>query len=110
MAMTPVPLIVARWPRGALPWIAPDLALQLDNVQEDVGLAAQLVGHHRRLRRDGGDHRYPHALALDGLDQRAEIAIAREQHDVVDMRRDLHRMHRKLDVHASLHLAAAGLV
>ncbi len=41
---------------------------------------------------------------------RAEIAVAREQHDVIDRGRDLHRVDRKLDVHVALDLAAAGLV
>jgi hypothetical protein len=33
-----------------------------------------------------------------------------KQHDVIDERRDLHRVDRKLDVHVALDLAAAGLV
>ena len=54
---------------------------------EDVGLAAQFVGDHRRLRRDGRDHGDAHAAALHRFDQRAEIAVAGEQHHVVDVRR-----------------------
>src|SRR3954471_4213325 len=41
---------------GAFGRVAAELGLQLDEVGEDVGLAAQLVGDHRRLARDGGDH------------------------------------------------------
>src|SRR5258706_16387033 len=44
--------------------IAADLGLQLDDVDELVGLAAQLIGDHRRLRREGRDQadRAPPAL------------------------------------------------
>src|SRR5262249_38400969 len=60
----------------ALPRIAADLGLQLDDVDELVGLAAQLIGEHRRLRRDGGDHADAPPTPLHRLDQRAEIAVA----------------------------------
>jgi hypothetical protein len=40
---------------------APELGLQLDEVGEDVGLAAQLVDDHRRL---AGDHRGDHGETL----------------------------------------------
>ena len=69
----------------ALGRIAADLGLQLDNVDELVGLAAQFIGDHRRLRRGGGDHANAHPAALHRLDQRAEIAVAGEQHHVVDV-------------------------
>src|SRR6266496_5839470 len=36
--------------------IAADLGLQLDDVDELVGLAAQLIGDHRRLRRRSEEH------------------------------------------------------
>ncbi len=39
--------------------------------------------------------------------QRAEIAIAGEQHHLVDMLGEFHGIDRKLDVHIALHLAAA---
>ena len=96
--------------RRALGRVAADLRLQLDDVEEDVGLAAQLVGDHRRLGRDGRDHRHAHAAALHRLDQRAEIAVAGEQHHVVDVPGELHGIDRKLDVHVAFDLAAAGLV
>src|SRR5262245_11907241 len=47
---------LARFARRALGRIAADLRLQLYDVEEDVGLTAQLGGNHRRLRGDGGDH------------------------------------------------------
>ena len=65
---------LARFARRALGRIAADLRLQLYDVEEDVGLAAQLGGNHRRLRRDGGDHGHAHAASLHRLDQRAEVA------------------------------------
>src|ERR1700753_4293772 len=59
--------VMARLARGgALGWIAAELGLQLDEVGEDVGLAAQLVGDHRRLADDGGGNRDAHAAALGG--------------------------------------------
>ena len=42
------------------------------------------------------------------LHQRAEVAVAGEQHDVVDVGRHLHRVDRELDVHVALDLAPAG--
>ena len=54
--------------------------------------------------------RHAHAAALHRLDQRAEIAVAGEQHHVIDVRRDLHGIDGELDVHVALDLAAAGLV
>ena len=95
---------------GALGRVAADLRLQRDEVGEHVGLAAQLVGDHRRLGRDGRDHGDADAAALHGFDQRAEVAVAGEQHDLVDMLGELHGIDRELDVHVALDLAAAGLV
>src|SRR5262245_59639969 len=60
----------------ALARIATDLGLQLDDVDELVGLAAQLIGDHRRLCRGAGDHGDTHPAALHRLDQRAEIPVA----------------------------------
>src|SRR2546427_8567165 len=44
---------LARFACHALGRIAADLRLQLYDVEEDVGLPAQLGGNHRRLRPDG---------------------------------------------------------
>jgi hypothetical protein len=63
------------WGR-ALGGIAAELGLQFDQIGEDIGLAPQLVGDHRRLARDRGDHGHPDAAALHRFDQRAEIAVA----------------------------------
>ena len=93
---------------GAFGRVAAELGLQLDEVGEDVGLAAQLVGDHRRLAGDRGNHGDPHAAALNGLDQGAEVAVTREQHHLVDVLGELHGVHGELDVHVALDLAAAG--
>ena len=90
--------------------IAADLVLQFDDIDELIGLAAQLVGNHRRLRRNGGDDHDADAAALHRLDQRAEIAIAGEQHHLIDVRREFHGIDRELDVHIAFDLAPAGLI
>ena len=89
---------------------APRDVLQLDDVDELVRLPAQLVGHHRWLCRDGRYYRYPNPTALHRLDQRAKIAVAGEQHHLVDMLGDLPGVDRKLDIHVAFDLAAAGLI
>jgi hypothetical protein len=90
--------------RRPLARIAPDAGHQLREVNEFVGLPPQLVGHHRRLGRDRRDDGDAHALALHRLDQRTEVAVAREQHHLVDMRRHLHRRDREFDIHVALDL------
>ena len=84
--------------------------MQLDEVGEDVGLAAQFVGDHRRLARNGRNYRDANTATLDRFDQRAEIAVAREQHDLVDMLGEFHGIDGEFDVHVALHLAPAGSV
>jgi geranylgeranyl pyrophosphate synthase len=80
------PLALAAITRGgAFGRVAAELGPELDEIGEDVGLAAQLVGDHRRLAGDGGDRGDPHAAALDGLDQGTEVAVAREQHHPIDV-------------------------
>src|SRR5258708_19184214 len=63
---------------------AHDHGLELFQLDEIVGLPAQLVGHHGRLRADGRADRNPAAPALHGFDQFAEVAITRANHDMVD--------------------------
>src|SRR6266568_4813923 len=87
-----------------------DLGLQFDDVDELVGLAAQLIGDHRRLRRGGGDHTDAHPAALHRFDQRAEIPVAGEQHHVIDVTGKFHGIDGELDIHVAFDLAAAGLV
>src|SRR6476659_3221239 len=47
---------------------------------------------------------------VEAVQRRSEVAVAREQHHVIDRARDFHGIDCKLDVHVALHLAAAGLV
>src|SRR5205823_11339822 len=44
---------LARFSRCALGGITANLRLQFDDIQKDIGLPAQLVGDHWRLRRYG---------------------------------------------------------
>ena len=88
----------------------PILSCSLHDVDELVGLAAQFVGNHRRLRRHGGDDGDAHAAPLHRLDQRTEIAVAGKQHHVVDRAGELHGIDGKLDIHVAFDLAAAGLI
>src|SRR5215470_9657767 len=101
---------LSRLAGGTLGRVAADLRLQFNDVEEHVRLPAQFVGDHRWLSRDGRDHGDAYAAALHGFDQRTEIAVAGEQHHVIDVAGDLHRIDRELDVHVALDLAAAGLV
>ena len=82
---------------------------QLEGI-EVVGLAPQLIGHHRRLRRDCADHGDAQALALQRFDQRAEIAVAGKQRHVIDVPGDLHGVDREVDVDDPFDRAAAGLI
>src|SRR5262249_53577085 len=50
------------------------------------------------------------AAPRNRLDQRAKVAVAREQHHVIDRACDLHGIDRELDVHVALDLAPAGLI
>src|SRR5215208_5174356 len=60
---------LARLARRAFGRVAPDLGLELDDVDELVRLAAQFVSHHGWLRRDRRDDDNPHATPLHRLDQ-----------------------------------------
>src|SRR5262249_29491042 len=79
-------------PLGRIPT---DLRLQLDDVDELIGLPAQLVGDHRRLRRYCRDDHDADAAPLHRFDQRTEIAVAGKQHHLVDMWSELHGIHGK---------------
>ena len=83
---------LARLACRSLGRVASDFRLQLDDIQEDIGLAAQLVGHHRWLGGNSGHNGYAHTAPLYRLDQGAEIAVAGEQHHVIDRARDFHRV------------------
>lgn len=49
--------------------VSADLGLQLDDIDEYVSLATQLVCNHRRLRRYGRDDSYANPSALYGFDK-----------------------------------------
>src|ERR1035437_1727006 len=88
--------------------IAAEFGLQLHQIDEYIGLAAQFVGDHRWLARNRRDHGNPDAAALHRFDQRAEIAVAGKQYDLIDMLGELHRIDREFDIHVALDLAAAA--
>ena len=103
--------MMARLARGRLLGrVAAQFGLQLNQIGEDVGLAPQFVGDHRRLAGNRRDHGNPHAAPLHRLDQRAEVAVAREQHHLIDMLGEFHGIDGKFDVHIALHLAAAARI
>src|SRR5215204_5578028 len=60
---------LARLARRAFGRVAPDLGLELDDVDELVRLPAQFVSHHGWLGRDRRDDDNPHATPLHRLDQ-----------------------------------------
>ncbi len=73
-----------------------------------IGLAAQFVGDHRRLAGQGRDDADLAALALHSLDQRAEVAVAGEQDEMIDVLGHLHHVDGEFDIHVALDLAPAG--
>jgi hypothetical protein len=86
---------------------AADDVAQVGQVHEVVGLAAQVVAGHRRLALHRRDHGDAAALALHGLDQGAEVAVAREQHQVIDGLGHLQHVDGDLDVHVAAPALAA---
>ncbi|MHC2533539.1 hypothetical protein ACVJMY_003108 [Bradyrhizobium diazoefficiens] len=87
---------------------APHFWFQFCQINEYVRLSAQVVGDHGWLSGECGDDRYADTAALQRFHQRTKIAIAREQHDLIDVLGELHRIYGEVDIHAALHLAAAG--
>src|SRR5260221_4313367 len=67
--------VVTRLARGrALGRITAELGLQFHQIGEDVGLAPQFIGDHRRLARNRRDHGDTDAAALYCVDQPTGIA------------------------------------
>src|SRR5262249_9713188 len=56
--------------RGPLRELAGDFGAQFAEIDEDVGLAAQFVGDHRRLARYGRNHSDANTATLYRFDQR----------------------------------------
>src|SRR6516165_9823231 len=100
----------SRSSRRSFPRITADLALQPNDVDELVGLATQLLSDHRRLRRDGGHDDHAHAAPLHRLDERTEVAVAGEQHHLVDVWRDLYGVDCELNIHVAFDLALSALI
>ena len=92
----------------AFRWNAANSGLQFDQIDEDIGLAKQFVGDHRGIAGDGGNCGNVNAASLHRLDQRTEIAIAREEHYPIDTLGQLHGIDSKLDIHVTLRLAASA--
>ena len=90
--------------------IAADLILEIGKVDELIRLPAQLVGHHRGLGLQRGDHAHPAPLRLQGSHQSAEIAVAGKQYDVIQVVNEAHGIDAELDVHVALDLAPAERV
>src|SRR5680860_434660 len=84
--------------------VTANLILQVREIDKLVGLASQFVGHHRGVRGEGRDDAHAVALELQGLDQRAKIAVAREQDKVIEMFGEQHGIDRKLDIHIAFDL------
>jgi len=77
-------------------------------VEEGIRLAPQLIGDHGGLGADGGDHGHPDPAPLHRFDQPAQIAVAGEDHHMVEMRAEVEHVDRHLDVHAALDPAPPG--
>src|SRR6202795_970610 len=96
--------------RRPLGWIAAELGLQFHQIGEDVGLTPQLVGDHRRLARNRRYDGNADAAALHRFDQRAEIAIAGKQHDLIYLPGEFHRVDREFDTHVAFDFAPANAI
>jgi hypothetical protein len=73
-------------------------------------LPSQFVSDHRRFRSDAGDDRHGWSAALNCCDQATKVAVAGEQHDVIDVLGNFQGINAKLDADVSLDLSAAGTV
>ena len=91
------PVDVVRMQTGfarswALERIAADSGVQIRQISEHVRLPAKFVGNHWRLDGNRGDDRDSNTASLQGFDQRTEISVAGEKHDVIDAVGKLHRI------------------
>src|SRR5690606_31775719 len=94
----------------ALAGLTPYFVLEREQVNEVVSLTAKFVGNHRRLGGKRRNDRDLAALALQRVDQRAEVSVAREDDIVVDDIDKAKRIYRQLDVHVALDLAPAARI
>src|ERR1700730_6245095 len=87
-------MMVAHYARGEI--------LELDEI---VGLPAQIIRHHGRRRTDRRHHRYANPLTLNRLDEPPEITVAREQDGMIDVLSHLEHVDCQLDIHVALYSA-----
>src|SRR5882724_7156819 len=74
--------------------------LELDEI---VGLPAQIIRDHRRRGADRRHDRYANALTLHRLDESPKITIAGEQNSMIDVLSHLEHVDRQLDIHVALY-------
>jgi hypothetical protein len=87
---------------------ASDVVGEVVELDEEVGLPAQFVGDHRRLRLDRADDAHLDTPALQRLDEPTKIAVTGHQDDMLDRAGDLHGVDGDFDVHVALELATSG--
>ena len=68
----------------------------------------KLVGDHRGLRPDGRHDGDADTFALHRFDQPPEVAVAGEEHDMIELFGHLQHVDGQLDVHVALDLASTG--
>ena len=81
--------------------VTANLLLQIGQIDELIGLPAEFVCGHGRVGGEGRNDGDPLALVLQRFHQGAEIAVAGEYHQVIEMVGELHGVHGKLNVHVS---------
>jgi hypothetical protein len=99
----------ARMPL-ALCCLPSDLGFKVHQVDKHISLTAQFVCYHRRMSRHARDDRHPRAAALEGFDKRTEIAVSREEHNVINMLGHFHGIDSEFDVHARFCSATGRLI
>src|SRR6266478_7170764 len=88
-------MMVAHYARGEI--------LELDEI---VGLPAQIIRDHGRRGTDRRHHRYAYPLTLNRLDEPPEITVAGEQDGMIDVLSHLEHVDRQLDINVALYPAA----
>jgi hypothetical protein len=101
-------LLLLRGPRRRRRSTEP--CLQVCEINKFVSLATKFVRYSRRYAHDRRNDRDLGSPALQFRDQRAEVAITREEHDLVHVLGNIHRANRKLDLDVALDPASPGIV
>src|SRR5207247_140024 len=76
--------------------------LELDEI---VGLPAQIIRDHGRRGTDRRYHRYTNPLTLNRLDEPPEITVSGEQDGMIDVLSRREHVDRQLDIHIALYPA-----